>query len=58
MLAGRQGQAEWLDPSTGKVVMARSLGRVSGVMRLDVPAAANASGAADWLLVVRAEDDR
>lgn len=48
------GEAVWYDPSTGGKAQSTSLDGKAGPSRLSVPASANASGATDWLLVVRA----
>ncbi len=57
-LAALSAQSEriaWYDPSTGEQVMTETIGKEAGELRLNIPASKNASGASDWLLVIRSE---
>ena len=50
-LASPAETVEWIDPSTGATVS-----RLPAAARLAVPAASNAGGDTDWLLLVRTDD--
>jgi hypothetical protein len=52
-LADPIGDIEWYDPSTGKMAMSTAYAEDATSRRLEVPAATNAGGATDWVLIVR-----
>ena len=53
MLSGPIGKIEWYDPATGAQIASKPAQREARLPRLEVPAVSNASGATDWLLIVR-----